>query len=70
MRSSLHDPVHPVYGKDGRGRLQELTRSKPFLYQPHGSITSEKSWVFTEEDFEDLCQSPLHDEFPIFRIPA
>ncbi|WP_444464189.1 protein kinase domain-containing protein [Rhodobacter capsulatus] len=63
IRSSLHDPAHPVYGKDGRERLQELTRSKPFLYQPHGSITSEKSWVFTEEDFEELCLSPLHDEF-------
>lgn len=60
---AITDPIYPVYGKDAAGRLHELTRNRPFLYQPHGLITSESSWVFTEEDFEELCQSPLHDEF-------
>lgn len=63
MRAALPDPVYPVYGKGSLDRLQELTRHQPFLYQPHGSITSESSWVFTKKDFVEICDSPLHDEF-------
>lgn len=63
MHNKIKDQVYPVYGNDDYGRLSELTRMKPFLYQPHGSITSENSWVFTKEDFDKLCDSPVHDNF-------
>ena len=55
--------VYPVYGKNASDNLQQLTRNTPYLYQPHGIITSESSWVLTADDFADLCNSPLHDEF-------
>jgi eukaryotic-like serine/threonine-protein kinase len=63
MQKTASTTVYPVYGKDAADRLGELIRSTPFLYQPHGSIASDSSWVFTESDFRELCESALHDEF-------
>jgi eukaryotic-like serine/threonine-protein kinase len=63
MQNNFNSPVYPVYGRDASDRLSELTRNRPYLYQPHGSLLSESSWVFTESDFNELCQSPLHEAF-------
>lgn len=63
MSSVIKGQVYPVYGADGAGRLADLTRKRPFLYQPHGSIAAESSWVFTYEEFKKLTESALHREF-------
>jgi len=52
-----------VYGKSETDKLTVLLREKPYLYQPHGHISAESSWVFTEEDFDELLNSPVHENF-------
>jgi|GEM_PF-797813 len=57
------DPVNPVYGKNVNDKLDILLRERPYVYQPHGHVVSESSWIFTKKDLDNLLDSNLHDEF-------
>lgn len=63
MQDAHHEIIYPVYGLDAERRIQDLIRNRPYIYQPHGFISTESSWIFTKSEFNKLCETSLHKSF-------